>query len=1113
MGCEDYAARIAAAEGDAAELGRIADELQGVPGAAAAHLRMRAIQSRVKLRQAASATAPQRGGPRWLSQLGIDQIDGQPLYRYGITEDQFLTLQESLRDQCRLFGPHAGRDLAGKFVLWAAEWFRRSYDGTGQRWDTIGAELGARCSWSDWRHLTDAGMRFWRLEPLKLNGIHHRLAAIARQGGFPVAAIERGGGWAPRFLEALVGQLAALPAPDLDAADAIAERLIGMVPETWRSREMRVVSAELALEVVRLRRLAEADGVPAGALVSAWLDQHQPGWRDQLPLPLGSEAARTLLDGLMRAVALAGGHESVRCRRWLEIRSDGRREGIELDLAGLLKDGSGKVLTSKLAEDWSRLRLYASSTFAQHVAGELAVADPDDDGQWRARPSIARTRFELPMDVAVTAELRGDGRRVVTPFVLPGGESVTSDLRAYARDGECNADGVLTLRLIGTCSGAFREDQIFADVPNDWSIAPHGEDSSCDRLEETSGDRCLWRVVGAAIATSERGDRYLLRSGQKAGERDRLLLFGEHAVGCELADSTRLLIRGTPLVRLHEGRRERAAAPDELWWRPANTSAWRRGVEKAGPGPCEFSWRDRLTGHIRDRRDALILPPACVVSSGRVGEWHEIAVTGWPGQVVASSGSLHAPDCWRVRAKGNTASRFMLTLSGAEGGPFDLVVPLRHQAWIESWKDGPIARDTRLSLSAITRFVARADGPCVLMADLLNRDRRPIPQGQGSWVVDGELPLSAIRDDLAALLRPCGDIRASIRLNFNDANEDYWYVGEFELELQEERGGLVPNRAIVEDAVRVVRRALHDPVREHDVGPYGLGECLNHRPIVLPKLYGDNLVYLRTGDRVLSCPRTVRGEQLTASPATALGKVMAIGDWHERNAALQETCRAALAYPSADSSRAFVRQIIDLALSLDGLPPATFDVLLLLCQQPFLASLLLFQARREEMESLLRLPEGLPFAWWLIGRDHWYRAAEAQAEYLFARIPDEPGLVAAAISETRASIANLEPALAPLLEQVVRPEPLLDAANSFLNRSGDRIDISMPNPFRPERQGLPNWRFGESFWRALDAPVAAALAARDQFELSAAELACAKDIARKHPRWFGEAFVAAFKEM
>ena len=1115
MGFDEYAARIAAAQGDAAELTRIAGELQGVPGPVAATLRFRAIGARLKLRQAASPIPPQRVRPMWLTNLGIDEIDGRPLYRYGVTEEQFLTLQELLKARSQQFGRSAGRELAGQFVLWAAEWFRRRYDGTGQRWDTLGSELGVHCSWSDWRHLADTGMRYWQLEPLKLNGMHHRLAAIARQGGFPVAAIERGGGWAPRFLEALVGHLAALPAPDLDTADPIAERLIGMVPDTWRSREMRVVSAELALEVVRLRRLAEADGVPAGALVSAWLDQHEPGWRDQLPLPIGSESARSLLDGLMRVVTLAGGHESVSCSRWLEIGADGRREGVELNLAGLLKDASGKALTSRLAEDWSRLRLYPSNAFSQHIAGELAAVDPEEDGHWRARPSILRTRFDLAMDVPITAELRGDGRRVVPPFILPGGEAVTSSLRVYARDGDGQAESALTLRLIGTCSGGFREEKIYADLPSGWSIAPHGEDAECDRWPDAArGERCLWQLFGAAVVTSDRGDRFLLRAGQKSGERDHLLLFGDRVTGCELGDAGCSLIKGAAIARLHEGRRERAAAADELWWRPAGTSAWRRGTEQAAPGRCEFAWRDRLTGHIRDRKDAVILPASFAVSIRRVGDWHEIAITGWSGQISASSGLVHSPDNWRLQAKGNTASRLILTLTGAEGGPFDLVVPLHHQAWIESWKDGPLGRNARLSLSAITRFVARTDGPCLLMADLLDRDRRAVAQGQASWLVDGELPLSAIRDDLAALLRSCGDLRASVRLNFNDGIDDYWFVAEFEHELNDERGGLVPDSAVVEEAVRVVRRPLHDPAKEYnDLGSYGLGDCLNHRPIALPALRGDNLVYLRAGDRVLSCPRVILGEQPAALPSTPLGRVMVLRNWHERSAALQGLCSDALCDPSGQTCRRFVRQIIDLALSLDGLPPAIFDALRLLCDQPLLAALLLFQARREELESLLRLAEGLPFAWCLVAQRHWYCAAGAQADYLFARIPDEPGLVAAAIGETRSAIAELEPSLAPLLEQLVRPEPLEDAANSFLNRSGDRIETSMVNPFRPRHEGLPTWRFSQAFWRALDAPVVAALAAHEKIELTAAELACTKDIARKHPRWFREAFVAAFKEM
>ena len=1112
---EEYSARIAAAGGDPDELGRIADELRHVPGKAAASMRIEAIRRRYKIRLAGPGNAPTPTVmPSWLATLGIASIDGRSLYRYGVTEEGFAKLQTMLIERRKQLGPHAGRELAGQFILWAAEWFRRHYDGTGKRWDALGSALGVNCQWSDWRHLTDSGMRFWRLEPLKLNGIHHRLAAIARQGGFPVAAIERGGGWASRFLEVLVARIAGLPAPDLDAADPIADQLMEDVPETWRSREMRVVSAELALEVVHLRRLAESNGVPAGALVSAWLDRHRPDWRDELPLPVGSEAARSLIDGLMRAVTMHGGHDAVGCNRWMEIGPDAQREGVELNLAGYLRDASGKALTSKLADDWSRLRLYASGALAQHVSGELAVVDPDEESVWRARPTTTNIRFELPLDVAVTAELRGDGRRVVGPFVLAHGEPIKSEVRVYAQEGDGQINGLLSLRLIGTASGGYSADQVFVDLPGSWSIKPHGEGAASEEVPTANVERKLWQVTGATTITGTRGDRYLVRTGQKGGDRDRLLLNGDRVLGCELTDPGTMLVMGRPTARVQEGRRERPPTSDELWWRPDGARDWHRGIGPEACGPCEFAWRDRMTGHIRDRRDAVVMPQGFSTGSRRIGDWHEVQVEGWSGSITASAGTQHGPNCWRLPAKGNTRSRLNLTLGGAVGGSFNITVPLHHQAWIESWQDGPIRRNARLSLSTINRYVARADGRCELMADLLDPNGRPVPQGQASWWVDGELPMSSIRDDLAALLRPCGDIRARVRLNFNDSYEDYWFVGEFEHELKEDGRGLVPDPAVAEDNIAIALRALGDPTREHiEPGSYGLIDSLNHRPIPVPSHHGACLIYLRNADRVLSCPKIVTGAPPRVPPQTPLGRVMSLSDWNERQAALESLGDEILLDPAAHHSRAFVRQLVDLALSLKGLPPATFDALRLLCDRPLLGALMLFQARRDEIELLLRLAEGLPFAWWLIPQRAWYAAAEAQAHYLFSRIPDEPGLVAASIVEMRSDIASLEPVLSPLLEMPVHPEPLDAAANAFLNRSGDRIDTSISNPFRPrvERE-LPAWRFGENFWRALDAPIAAAIASNERISLTSTELACAKDVARKHPRWFREAFTAALKE-
>ena len=75
---------------------------------------------------------------------------------------------------------------------------------------------------------------------------------------------------------------------------------MGLVPETWRSQEIRIVSAELSAEIVRLRRVADAAGAPEGSLTSIWLDQHHPSWRDELPVGVSSEAGRALIDGLMK---------------------------------------------------------------------------------------------------------------------------------------------------------------------------------------------------------------------------------------------------------------------------------------------------------------------------------------------------------------------------------------------------------------------------------------------------------------------------------------------------------------------------------------------------------------------------------------------------------------------------------------------------------------------------------------------------------------------------------------------------------------------------------------------------------------------------------------------
>src|SRR3546814_14267199 len=78
--------------------------------------------------------------------------------------------------------------LAPAFVLWAADWFRRSYQGGVQRWADIEKVLELHLSQGDRRDLADQGFRAWGVEPLINAPGNQRLATLARQGGFLAAA-------------------------------------------------------------------------------------------------------------------------------------------------------------------------------------------------------------------------------------------------------------------------------------------------------------------------------------------------------------------------------------------------------------------------------------------------------------------------------------------------------------------------------------------------------------------------------------------------------------------------------------------------------------------------------------------------------------------------------------------------------------------------------------------------------------------------------------------------------------------------------------------------------------------------------------------------------------
>jgi len=1005
---EDFEARIEAAHTDADTLLSLCDELGTRPEPWAKKLRFGAMARRVQLRKIVappSSPSPDFVG-QWLKFLGIDTPNGRPLYRHRLTKDQFNEMRRELRRRAPAMHLRHNTHDCAMFVLWAAEWFRRCYSGGLQRWADLGEEVGLTLDHASWRRLADTGLKFWGIPPLRLNGFHLRLSAIARQGGFPVAALQgENVGWAGKYLERLTGLLLAESDPDLVRADGYASQLEAMVPSSWRDDGMRTVCAELALQIVLLRREAEAGGAISGSLVSAWLDLHRPAWRDRLPLSIDDGGA--LVDGLMRALPLKGGSGTIRATRLLVREGASWRERARLDLQGVLRDVDGRAVLGQLSQEWSRLRLYPAGEFARHASGELAVVEPGENGDWIARPTSSRTDFDLPASVPIELELRGEGKRVCAPFAIPHGGRVAAGVRACL--GDSTGEGLPhTLSVLGTGSGSYRPDQLYLDVPADWTVEPHEEGARAEAVEgRLNGERRLWDIAGTVLVRSNRDDLYLIRAGQSADRRDQLSLVGEVPRGCTGDVPETPLFVGSLRFEFRDGGRARSPGAGEAWWRPAGAREWQRFEGTAAPGRCEFAWLDVKTRHVRDRVEAEILPSGFAIERTLCDDSIDFTVAGWNGRVEWDGARRTIDGSWRVPRRGgmHASGKVRLSTHGAE--PINLRVPLPHQAWISHWDHGPTARNSRLSVSTLNQYVARTEHVCELMADLLDVQGRPFDQGQASWWVDGELPLSAIRDDLAALLRPFGDLRARIRLNFNDGNEDYWYVTEFDTMLERSAGRLVPNRAVIDEAVRVVGRPLHDPTKEHgDLTTYA-PTAGGHRPIELPRLRGEWLIYLRSDDRVISEPFRIVGTPLAMPPNTPLARAMAQSDRFARGEELDRLCEDLIAAPGAARSQETIKAIIRLTASLDGLRAGTFDILAKTAKHLALGPLLLFNAAPADLESVFQLSNALPLVWATIPRRLWLFASETKFEELFALMPDRMGDIACVISERRLAMIPL----------------------------------------------------------------------------------------------------------
>jgi hypothetical protein len=240
----------------------------------------------------------------FLSKNSRDDLLGSPLYAYKVTTEEFYELKACLitnifeyltvydiNEICK-----KSAEFPRLFVLYAAMWWQREYDGTGMSWEPILFSIGLNSSSLDSNVRSDTIKKGFRQWELKLNtdiGNLKFIGNIASQGGLPLKLIANGHGNLNRLLNRVLKDVVSLSFPDQQSVNGIIESHKYELPKSYRQKEIFGLLAEIIITFLRLKEDAMLE-TATNAIDT--LDRFEANWRDRFPLPMDDENAKGVLE-------------------------------------------------------------------------------------------------------------------------------------------------------------------------------------------------------------------------------------------------------------------------------------------------------------------------------------------------------------------------------------------------------------------------------------------------------------------------------------------------------------------------------------------------------------------------------------------------------------------------------------------------------------------------------------------------------------------------------------------------------------------------------------------------------------------------------------------------
>lgn len=925
----------------------------------------------------------------WLSSLlgtfELSDPDARPLYAYRCSNERF----EEARDVLAGWRPQRDPGAGGRvFAVYAAEWWRRRYDGGPWAWRPLLDSIRCEAPFPELYEPLRNAWRWWGIRPVVLGASVRYLGTCACQGGLPLSFVSSPHSNVRRFLRALLREYR-LFRRVVEDGYALAEPLRSHLPRSLRQEPVYRLCAEVMDQIWELRDVGSQDD-PVTAL-----DRQTPEWRSRMPIDLEDGQARGLIDSLLRDAAAGESTETgeFQVLRYITDTAAGRKFVVEPRVPRRMPAAGVARLIGIEQEN-------LPSRFQLRVEGNRPT--PIAIGRVAGDEVVFSGVLAEPEDLAAVAdqEIRWflqAGRRIGDSFAPRGSTAPADDLPwvfAATDDDETRLD----LYAEGSVRTRFPRVAVACRDETAPALLQHPD---CRRWEtQPITGRVMFDVEGDVRLDTPAGTCRI----RTAQEQERQFEHRLNGRRCFDLDAPAPVYHHQPsLSSIEPGGAPRRVPAAQVSWRAARGDAWFRNPDNPGVwqvrrevdgetvflskiclAGADFSakvvpGRESTRGFVDIRGASLDVAcehPHIDVESEMQADRLRVTVRFAPDRVaVAGDGPTGPPSHVKLVTRWPNGSTLPVTVQfPGRGARF--VHPVH----------GDANRRRALSVESLYGWRALAISPRAsdtfhLAGELRASDLDEQMHFEVALpkIGDGvsELPLFLVHDALESLFAATKSLDARIHLELTSGGfaEEQTVVRRFACDVKVSDASIcsVPARCVPDgapvtfeafslEAPGLGRTPLEPAEADGAEGGWKIPESAFQRQT--------RIVLARAGDQYFARPFVDPNDRapLDAAEARSLAEASSILDMEARIAAMRRILQD-MVEGGGDQNWEYLADLLDVSR---GLPATTFDALDCLSGNPAALVRLLLRTPEEEARARIwRLEHELPFTWLLVPVQVW----------------------------------------------------------------------------------------------------------------------------------------------